>query len=127
MSQIEQEIRKIFGKQPEIEKCVQHGLINRRALARYLINQGAAKTNELEAVIATLRRLETVRYPKDTVSLFSKIQVRVRDNIHILDFEKDKGVVRELKRIIETVNYDQGDTLKIVIGSNSIKIFIDEK
>jgi len=78
-------------------------------------------------VIATLRRLETVRYPKDTVSLFSKIQVRVRDNIHILDFEKDKGVVRELKRIIETVNYDQGDTLKIVIGSNSIKIFIDEK
>ena len=58
MSQIEQEFRQFLSKKPEVETCYQDGLINRRSLARYLVKQGIAKSNQLEAVIAMLRRFK---------------------------------------------------------------------
>lgn len=127
MSQIKQKIRQFLSKNPEIEKCIQNNLINRRSLARYLIKNGVASSNQLEAVIATLRRLEFKEYKKEEMTLFKKIKVRVKDNIIILDFEKDKKLIQELKKIIDATNYDKGETLKIVVGSSSIKVFLDEE
>ena len=120
MSQIEQNIREFLAKKPEIEKCVQHGLVNRRALARHLIKQGIAKTNELEAIIATLRRFQFKSFQEAASDVFSSVQVRIKDNILILDFEKDKALMQDLKKVIDSANYDKGETLKIVIGTGSV-------
>lgn len=126
MSQIEQNIREFLAKKPEIEKCVQHGLVNRRALARHLIKQGIAKANEMEAVIATLRRFQFKNFQKTETDVFGSVQIRIKDNILILDFEKDKALMQDLKKIIDSANYDKGETLKIVIGTGSVTVFIDE-
>jgi len=101
------------------------GLINRRSLARYLINQGIAKSNQLEAVIAMLRRFE-FKDLKQTKDLFSKIKINIKDKIIILDFQKEKELIQKLHHLIENTNYDRGDTLKIVVGSCSVKVFLDE-
>ncbi len=124
MSQIEQRILRFLSKHPEIEKCVQ--LINRRALARHLIQNQIAKPNEFEAVVATLRRLDYKPHQQEELALFQKIRVRVKDNITILDFEKSKELMQELKKLIDTTNYDKGETLKIVIGTGTIAICLDE-
>ena len=58
MSQIEQDFRQLLSKKPEIEKCYAEGLINRRALARYLVKQKIAERHQMEATIAMLRRFE---------------------------------------------------------------------
>ena len=58
MSQIEQEFRQLLAAKPEIEKCYVEGLVNRRALARYLIGKGIAQKNQMDALVAMLRRYE---------------------------------------------------------------------
>lgn len=126
MSQIEHNFRQFLSKNPELETCYQKGLINRRSLARYLINQGIAKSNQLEAVIAMLRRFE-FKEKKQAKDLFSKIKINIKDKIIILDFQKEKELIQKLRKLIESTNYDRGDTLKILVGSSSVKVFLDEE
>lgn len=127
MSQIEQNFHLLLSQKPELGKCYQEGLINRRGLARYLIKQGLAQGNQLEAVIAMLRRFEFQPLPKETKDLFKNIKVHLKDNIIILDFVKEKELVQRLQKIVSTVNYDRGDTLKVVVGSGSVKLFLDQE
>jgi len=126
MSQIEHDFRQFLSKKPEIEKSYQEGLINRRSLARYLIRKGIAKSNQLEAVVAMLRRFQFKEKEKQGKDLFKKIRINIKDKILILDFEKNKDLLKNLQNLIANTNYDKGDTLKIVVGSSSIKLFIDE-
>ena len=126
MSQIEQNIRQFLSKRPEIEKCVQENLINRRSLARYLIKHRIAESHQLEAVIGTLRRYKFNKYSDEEKDLFKKIKIRIKDNILIYDFLKEKKLLHELKNVIDNIQYDQGDTFKVVVGSSSVKIFVDE-
>ncbi len=127
MSQIEQEFMQLLSKKPEIEKCYQEGLINRRSLARYLIKEGVAKSNQLEAVIAMLRRFKFKKAGKKSNDLFKDIKVTIKDNILILEFEKEKELMQKLQKVIAHTNYDKGDTLKIVVGTAAVKVFIDKE
>jgi len=127
MSQIEQDFREFLSKKPEIEKCYQHGLVNRRSLARYLIKQGIAKPNQLEAVIAMLRRFRFREIETESKDLFKDVKINLKDKILILDFEKGKELLQKIQKLIALTDYDKGDTLKIVVGSSSVKIFIDEE
>ena len=126
MSQIEQKFRQFLSFKPEIEKCYQQGLINRRSLARYLIKKNIANSNQLEALIAMLRRFDFKDKAKESKNLFEDIKMNVKDNILILDFEKNKELLQKIQNLIVTINYDKGDTLKVVVGSSSITIFIDQ-
>ncbi|MBI2548472.1 hypothetical protein HYW21_03915 [Candidatus Woesearchaeota archaeon] len=127
MSQIEQNFRLFIAERPEIEKCYQEGLINRRSLARYLIDTGIAKKSQLEAVIAMLRRFPFQQKRLTKKSLLADMRMGVKDHILILDFEKDKELLQKLQNLISHINYDKGDTFKVVVGSSCIKVFIDEK
>jgi hypothetical protein len=126
MSQLEQDFRTFLNKNPEIENCYKSGLINRRSLARYLIKNNLAKSNKLEAIIAMLRRFEFKDIEKVDKDIFKEVRINIKDNILILDFEKSKDLLKKLQNLIAHTDYDKGDTLKIVIGSSSIKVFIDE-
>jgi hypothetical protein len=125
MSQMEQDFRQLLSKKPEIEKCM--GLINRRSLARLLIKEGIAKSNQIDAVIAMLRRFEFRQKQKEDSSLFKDVRINLKDKIIILDFEKEKELIQKLQTVLRFIDYDKGDTLKIVVGSASVKLFIDEK
>lgn len=127
MSQMEHLIREALAKYPEIEQCIQKGIVNRRSLARYLIQEGVAKSSQMDALIATLRRYDFKAYPQESLSLVKHMKIQLKEGIVILDFEKQKELVQEVKKIIDEINYDKGDTFKIVVGSESIKIFIDEE
>ncbi len=106
-----EKIWKFLSKKPEIETCYQEGLINRRSLARYLTKHGIAKNNQLQAVIAMLRRFQFKEPTKQTKDLFPKTKINIKDNIIILDFEKEKALVEKLQNLIANTNYDRGDTL----------------
>jgi len=130
MSQIEQQFRQMLSSKPEIAKCYQEGLVNRRALARYLIQTQIAPKNQFDAVVAMLRRFPFEEYTqnqKEALALFKTARITLKDNIVILDFKKDKQILQKLQKIISHINYDAGDTLKIVLGTSSVKVFIDQK
>jgi hypothetical protein len=126
MSQIELGIRSFLGRHPEIERCQQEGLVNRRALARYLIANGVGGPDDLDAVVASLRRYDFREFREEEPTLFPEVRVTVKDRIMIIDFEKEKALLHDLQRIIGQFEYDRGDTLKFVVGTASIKLFVDQ-
>jgi len=126
MSQIELRIRDVLGRHPEIEKCHRDGLLNRRALARYLIANGVGGPNDLDAVVASLRRYDFGDFERGGTDLFPAIRVTLKDRIMIVDFEKEKALLEDLQKTIGQFEYDRGDTLKLVVGTASIKLFIDQ-
>ena len=119
-------LRAHLSKHPEIERCYSAGLINRRALARHLIKKGIADQRQMEALIAALRRFP-FKEQKEQKDLFKGTRINIKDAILILDFEKEKDLLQRLQKIVAHTDYDKGDTLKIVVGSASIKLFIDQK
>jgi len=127
MSQIEQNFRQFLGKRPDIRRCYLEGMINRRSLARYLVNEGMAKQNQVDATIAMLRRFDFGKLEKKDKLGFKDIKVNIKDNILILEYEKSKELMQKLQKLIAETNYDKGDTLKIVVGTAAIKIFIDRE
>jgi len=84
------------------------------------------KNNQFEAAIAMLRRFE-FRKSKEDVDLLKSFRINIKDKIIILDFEKEKTLLKKLSEMVTNTDYDKGDTLKLVVGSSSIKVFIDKK
>ena len=126
MSQLEQEFRQLLAKKPEIEKCFQEGLINRRALARYIIENKIASRSQLEAVIAMLRRYNFRKTTKEDFPLFKKLRTSIRDNLVILNFQKNESLTHKLNIITGDTNYNVSETLKIIVGTTSVTLIIDE-
>lgn len=126
MTQMEQRLVSLLNREPEIEKAYRKGLINRRALARYLVARGVADRSQFDAVLATVRRHDFGEAPDDPGPMFRDVRVGLKDRIVVLDFAKDKELLRRLERVIAHIDYDRGDTLKVVVGTSSLKLFLDE-
>jgi hypothetical protein len=127
MSQLEHEFRLFLNKNPEIEKCYSSDLINRRSLVRYLIRHGFAKASQFDALIAMVRRFRFKEGNEIGMDMFKDIRMTLKDKIVILDFDKKRDLLNDIKETISIPDYEKGDTIKIVIGTASVKIFIDNK
>ena len=89
MSQIEQEFRTFLSVRPELTKCYNAGLINRRSLARYLVTHGFSDIDKIEAIVAMLRRFKFEDHDmKDQIIKFKDSRIIVKDGITIINFEK---------------------------------------
>ena len=127
MSHLEQALHRLLSRRPEIEKCYRAGLINRRALARYLVRVEGARPDQVESTVAMIRRHDFGETEADAHELFQDARIALKDGILILDFEKEKALLPRLERVIRQIDYDRGDTLKVVVGTASIKLFLDRK
>ena len=125
MSQIEINFQNLLSKKPEIEKCYSEGLINRRALARYLIESKVAKPDQLDAVIAMLRRYDFKKVDSEK-DIFKELKTSIKDNLVILNFQKEQELLQYLSKIVAQTNYNISETLKVIVGTSNVTLIIDE-
>lgn len=126
MSQIETEFQKLLSKKPEIEKCYSEGLINRRALARYLIENKIAKINQTDAVIAMLRRHD-FKKNENAKNIFKDIKTSIKDNLVIFTFQKEQELLNNISKVVSQTNYNISETLKVIVGTTNVTIIIDKE
>ncbi len=127
MSQIEQRLGTFLSRRPEIAKCYRIGLVNRRALARYLLREGVAAPDQFESILAALRRHDYGSGVPSQRDVFRDVRIGLKDKIVIWDLEKDRALLERLGRLVSRVQSDRGDTLKIVVGTSAIKLVLDRK
>ena len=127
MSQLELGLQRLLLRRPEIARCYRAGLVNRRALARFLVAERIAGPTEFDAALATVRRHDFGAAATPEPDVFRDLRIAVRDKLVILDFEKERELLRRLERLIAAIEYDRGDTLKIVVGTESLKLFLDRR
>ncbi len=126
MSQIEVEFQRLLSKKPEIEKCYSEGLINRRALARYLIEIKVAKANQMDAIIAMLRRYD-FKKSENARTIFKDIKTSIKDNLVILTFQKEQELLNHISKVVSQTNYNLSETLKVIVGTTNVTIIIDKE
>ncbi|MFH2019781.1 MAG: hypothetical protein ABIJ34_00045 [archaeon] len=127
MSQIEQIFSQFIAKRPEIEKCYSEGLVNRRALARYLIEKKVIPHSQFDAAIAMLRRFEFRKSKKEDFDVFKHLTLQLKDNLSIMAFTKEEDILTGFKKFIDSTEFGIGETLKMVVGTANITIIIDTK
>ncbi|MCM2325594.1 MAG: hypothetical protein NDI94_03970 [Candidatus Woesearchaeota archaeon] len=125
MSQIEQNFMNLLGKKPEIEKCYSEGLINRRALARYLIEHKLAKEEQMDALIAMIRRYDFGKADADTDGL-KDLKTSIKDNLVILNYSKEPELLNMLSKIVGQTNYNISETLKVIVGTSNVTLIVDK-
>ena len=119
-------IQSFLNKNPDIRESRNKGLINRRSLARYIIEKERLNNNMFEALVTALRRFELKIVSKGTLDIIKDIKISTKDKISIVYLEKSEEVLKNISKVVNLINFNKNETLKIVQGSLSIKLFIDE-
>lgn len=129
MTNIRAEVWKIVDQDPSIKLDLERGLVNIRALARYCAKLGIDGTEN--AIISAIRR-----YPKDNPikkmyktaqEMLNSTTFSTRSNIVNIAITKNSDIQELFPKLFACINYERGDTLRIVQGEGFIKIIVDER
>lgn len=124
MTKINLLLNDYFNRKPHIRKAYAEGLINRRALARHIIKEEALN-DSLDAMITALRRFDVPEAEKESLDIVKKINISTKGSIAIICMEKNNDTLEKLNKVISIVDYSKNETLKIVEGNQSLKLFVD--
>jgi len=119
-------LQNFFTKNPDIRGARNKGLVNRRALAKYIIEKEQLDINRYEALVTALRRFEVEPVPEETLRALKEINVSTKDKIAVVYLEKTEEVLRNVIKLMKVVDFNKNETLKFVQGSMSFKVFVDE-
>lgn len=110
-----------------VQEALARGIVNRRALARWLIDNGVPGSEE--AVLSAIRRhAETGNGTrlKPAYELLSGAHLNIRSGMCVILLDKRPTVQKELPRLFEAVDYSKGEALRVIHGKRSIKVILDE-
>jgi hypothetical protein len=119
-------LQNFFTKNPDIRSARSKKVVNRRALAKYIINEEGLNVNRYEALVTALRRFEVEPIEKESLKAIEEINISTKDKIAIIYLEKTEEVLKNIVKITSLVNFNKNETLKFVQGSLSFKVFVDE-
>lgn len=119
-------LQNFFSKNPDVREARNKGIVNRRALAKYVIDKENLDKNKFEALVTALRRFETNPESRVASDIVKEIKISTKDNIAILNLEKSEEILKNISKVINLIDFNKNETLKIVHGSLSLKLFIDD-
>ena len=135
MAQISDAVRRVIEGEASIRKDLAKGLINIRALARYVqqVSQtdgGMDEELSLDAIISTIRR-----YPLSQSSLHGGLLYKhmankkliMRNKIVEVAIRNDSEIPPALGRFSSQIDYSRSETFRIVAGLETTRVIIDEK
>ena len=106
------------------------GIVNFRALARYIIEKRKLNVS-IDAVMSALRRYDFGTpeqiFEKALAVTTKTTTISTKSPLANIALTKDHEVQKLLPKLFSLINYNQGDTLRIIQAEGSIKILIDEK
>jgi aspartokinase len=130
MKNIVGEVWKYLDNNPSIKADISLGIINIRALAKYIIKTQKMDVT-LDAVISAIRRYEINRQE----DLFGKARKVIRETFTLstrsglieISLVKDDDVQRILPELFEIIDYARGEVLRVIQATECIKLLADEK
>ena len=126
MSQIELTLEKFFSRNPDIKESRSKGLINRRALARYIAEKEHISMKNFDALVMALRRYPSgQKTSMDYAGLFRSMRTTARDSIAVVCLRNSEKVLEKIPRLFRSIEIGPNDTFKVVNSALTIKLFSD--
>ncbi|MBN1792512.1 hypothetical protein JW826_02405 [Candidatus Woesearchaeota archaeon] len=120
---------KAIDTDPSIRKSLSRGILNNRALALHIIREHALKVS-LDSVISAIRRYQLTPKKsasrKDAYILLRQAKIKTITKMASLTLKKNEDTTRKLAQALPEVNYEGGETLRILEGAKIFKLLVDE-
>ncbi len=130
MTNIVRIVGKYLDKQPCIQRDMRRGLINTRALSKYIIKQQALDV-KLDAVVSAIRRYDMGRAEDIFENAFQMIIetniLSTRSSLAEFSLFKDRSVQEILPKTFHILNHTRGDVIRIIQANETIKVLVDER
>jgi len=126
---VKEEVWKLIDRDPSLKLDLERRLINARALARYCSSCGVEGSED--ALISAIRR-----YPLDSrakkqydraVDIVRRSAISSKSRVANIALRKGSDTQAILPKLFSVIDYERGETLRIVQGEESIKLLVDEK
>lgn len=119
----------MLDNSPSIRRCMNKGLINTSALAKYIVTEKKLD-GTLDAISSAIRRYKLDRYDEifDTANkIVSFGELSTRSKLANIAVIKDSEIQELLPKIFSIIQYNRGDVLRIIQADEAIKILVNEK
>lgn len=125
-------VKKLVNENPFLIEAISKELISYGNLAEQLkskIESELGKKVNEPAIIMALRRFaeELHGFDKKVKKFKFKAEILLRTNILDFSVVKSNSMLSNLKNLYSLVNFEKGDTLNIILGSNEVSIILNEK
>ena len=124
------EVWKFLDNNPCIKRDLSKGLINSRALAKYIIKTQNMDVT-LDAVISAIRRYEIGK--KDDIFINARklikntLNLSTRSGLAEISIIKDDDVQRAIPGLFDVIEYSRGEVLRVIQANETIKLIVDGK
>lgn len=122
------EVNDIIRREVCIRRLLPAGLINVRALARWLKPKSPIlREASLDALISGIRRMPQGHVPGESaMKPMAALKTSLRNKVVILTLAKSEKVQKALLEFISSMKLESGEMLRLAQGADSIKLIIDE-
>lgn len=129
MANVTQIVKERVEEDPVVREALDRGIVNYRALARWLIQSNEWEASE-ESVMTALRRCN----PKEMDDAFasarralSSTALNTRSRMCSLQLRTDPRLYKHIPSLFKAIDYSRGDTLRIISSDRGLKIIVDQR
>ena len=122
MADVRRTVERIIESDPTIRTGLQRGIINSRALSRYILENCPVDSTP-DAVLGVIRR-----YPLDGGKVddhrlaFRDCNVMMRGGMAYLTVENSPDIMKRVAEFASTIRSNRGENFRVVVGSNSVRV-----
>jgi len=114
-------------KTDPVMKGLQRGIVNSRALARF-IQETAGPESTLDAILGIIRRYPLGNENEgDLHQVFKGCELALRDKMGDLAVENGPDIMKRIAEFASTIRTTRGKTLRVMVGLQSIRVIADQK
>jgi hypothetical protein len=129
MTNISHEIWKFLESRPDIKLFLDQKLINKTALANYIIEEMRLNV-EIHAVISAIRRYDIEKH----IDIYHKVKgvlskindISTRTNMIIINVDKGAEIMKIIPDLYSIINHEKGELLRIVHADIHVIIIINK-
>jgi len=115
-------VERIIESDPTIRTGLQRGIINSRALSRYILENCAVDSTP-DAVLGILRRYPLDGWREDGNRLALKdCNISMRSGMAYLTIENSPDVMKRVAEFTSTIRSMRGEIFRVIVGSDSVRV-----
>jgi hypothetical protein len=124
---VRRSIERIIESDPTIRTGLQRGIINSRALSRYILENCAVDSTP-DAVLGILRRypLEGTREDGNRLALKDS-KISMRGGIAYLTIENSPDIMKRVAEFASTIRSIRGENFRVLVGSDSVRVIASQE
>jgi hypothetical protein len=120
-------VREVIERDGVVRNGLARGLVNHRALARWIQNSSPSEAS-FDALLSAIRRYpvrESTARRQFTGGMILKLSLKNR--IVVISLRNEKDVQKAIARFSEEVNYANGETFRVVTSMEAVSVTLDSR